>query len=54
MERNLFVCDTPPEPFHTDVIIPVACAIPADGEVVVRQESRELLASELAALGRYR
>ena len=37
-------------PFDEYVIPPAALAIHADGDVVVRQESRELLARELAAL----
>ena len=47
---GLFICDPPPVPFDEYVIPPAALAIHADGDVVVRQESRELLARELAAL----
>ena len=47
MERALFVCDTPPAPFHTDVITPAACAIPADLDAVVCQQPSEFQAGEL-------
>ena len=50
MQIHLFVFDTPPEPFDEYVITPAALAIHADGDVVLRQEARELLARELAAL----
>lgn len=50
MQIYLFVLNAPPEPFHEYVIPPAIFAIHADGEMVLLQKSRKLLASELTAL----
>src|SRR5665811_422533 len=48
--RDLLVFEAFPESFYKHVIPPTPFSIHADLDAVVRQESRELLAGELAAL----
>ncbi len=50
VEIDLLVCNAFPESFHKYVIPPAAFAIHADLNPLVFQESRELLAGELAPL----
>ena len=42
------VFHAPPQPFDKDVVPPTAGAVPTDLDVMGFQESRELLAGELA------
>ena len=49
---HLLVLHAPPQPFHEHVIPPAAGAVHTDLDAMVFQESRELLAGELAALVR--
>ena len=49
---HLLVLHAPPQPFHAHVIPPAPGAVHTDLDAMVFQESRELLAGELAALVR--
>ena len=49
---HFLIFDAPPQPFHEYVIPPAAGAVHTDLDAMVFQESRELLAGELAALVR--
>ncbi len=50
MEIHLFVFETPPQPFDEHVVAPAPGPIHTDLDSVRLQESRKLLAGELAAL----
>ncbi len=50
MEVDLFILETPPQPFHEDVVPPPPRPIHTDLNPVVVQQPGECLARELAAL----
>ncbi len=50
VEIDLFIFETPPQPFDKDVVAPASGPIHTDLNVVSLQEPRKLLAGELAAL----
>jgi hypothetical protein len=50
VEIDLFIFETPPQPFQEHVVAPAAGPVHADLDAVVFQESGELLTGELAPL----
>ena len=50
MQIDLFVCDALPEPFYEDVVTPASCAVHADLDAMVFQQTSTLKAGELAPL----